>query len=566
MKNFSLNLTIIFFYAFFGILWITLSDVLVLKFVEDLEHLDKYQSYKGWFYIGITTLLLYFLMSFFEKKNEKRALIEQKLTRQYESIFKNAREGIFLHELDGTMIDVNPYLEKFYNREKDKIIGQNIAIFFKEEDLKILETLFEELLEKRFVAFEMELKNFDGTPFIASIKSHILELDGREIVQGTLQDLTSNINNELLLNQSKNIFNNIQEGVVVTDLKGSITEVNRAFETITGYSSLEAIGKNPSVLKSGRHDDAFYKELWSDLRTNFKWSGQFYNKKKNGEIYPSFANISAIKNSQGKVQNYIGIFTDISEVLNYEQELREKDIILIQQSKMASLGEMIDNIAHQWKQPLGLISISNGLIKMSQRANESATPKNKMINEAIVNIDNEVKHLTSTINDFRNFFSPSKEKKEFLIETCINSLILLVESRLKNRNIKVIKKISSTKIYSIKNELLQILMNVVNNAIDALDDSMEEQKYIFIETFKKDNNLFISIKDNAGGIPDEIKEKVFESRFTTKEEGKGTGVGLYMSRQVIKSLKGTLLFENVEYEFKEKNYKGANFVITVPIK
>ena len=788
MKKFSSKTTIISLYALFGILWITVSDEIVLKAVEDIDQLCRYQSYKGWFYIFITTLLLYFLISFSERKNKKidsiltslfqvipdllfvmekdgtiidyRAqtngnlyvkpevflgkkmqevlpdkvkeffsknlentltyqslqifeydleiegvkkhfearmaklptdknimviirditaqvqnkqqlefqslLLEQslsgidvvnekgvfsyvnqsylkmwgydsqeellgtsplshcvdpampqkiiekvekegehtfsfkakrkdgttfdtlmavkyvyfkgekfytassmdvseteKLKRKYEVMFMNSREGIFLHELDGTMIDVNPYIEKLHNLPKDKIIGINVGTFFKEEDFEKADTLMKELSEKGYVEFAIELKKIDGTPFFASIESHILELDGRQVVQGTLKDLTINIKNELLLNRSKKIFDNIQEGVLITNSGGYITEVNKAFETITGYSYSDALGDKVSLLRSGKHGDDFYKAMWSSLKSDLKWSGKVYNKKKNGEIYTSFLTISTIKNSAGEIENYIGIFTDISDVLEYEKELREKDIILIQQSKMAAMGEMIDNIAHQWKQPLGLISMSNGLIKMSQRANTS-TPKNKMINEAIINIDSEVKHLTTTINDFRNFFSPNKKKEEFFIGICIDRMISLLESRLKNRNIKVIKKISSTKIYSIENELVQVLMNIINNAIDALDESIEDQRYIFIETFKKGDTLFISIKDNAGGIPDAIKDKVFESRFTTKEVGKGTGIGLYMSRQVIHSLGGTLLLENVAYQFKEKHYTGANFMITVP--
>lgn len=408
----------------------------------------------------------------------------------------------------------------------------------------------------------MELKKLDGTLFFASIKSHLLELEGRRVAQGSIQDLTLEVNNQLLLNRSKKIFENLQEGVVITDENGYITEVNSAFETITGYDSRAVMGHRMSLLKSGKHNDDFYRELWGSLRTNLKWSGKVYNKKKNGEIYTSFLTISAIQSSEGVVQNYIGVFTDISNLLRYEQELREKDIVLIQQSKMAAMGEMIDNIAHQWKQPLNLISMSNGLIKMAQRYN--TVKSQEVTKEAIENINNEVKHLTTTINDFRNFFNPDKTKREFLIEGCIERIVLLLESRLKNRNIKVIKKISSTKIYSIENELVQVLMNIVNNAIDALSESTAVQRYIFIETFKEGDHLIISIKDNAGGIPNEIKERVFESRFTTKEEGKGTGIGLYMSRQVINSLGGVLTVENVAYPFKDQQHKGANFIINLP--
>ena len=487
---------------------------------------------------------------------------KERLFRQYETIFNIAREGIFLHELDGTMIDVNPYLEKFHNRPRSEIIGLNVSVFFNEEDIPRLEALFEELFLKGYVEFEMELKKLDGTPFFASIKSYLSELDGRQIIQGTLKDLTLELNNELLLSRSERIFQNLQEGVVITDKNGRISEVNRAFKSITGYSYDDAIGNNMSLLKSGLHSDDFYQEMWHGLQVNLRWAGKVYNKKKNGEEYTSFLTISTINNNEGIIQNYIGIFTDISDVLRYEKELREKDIILIQQSKMAAMGEMIDNIAHQWKQPLNLISLSNGLIKLSQEY-EMIASKQEVL-EAIDHIDNEVKHLSTTIDDFRNFFKPDKTKREFLIENCIASLIILIQSRLKKQSIQIIKKISTSKICSIENELVQVLMNIVNNAIDALGERPLDSKYICIETYKEKESLYISIKDNAGGIPLEIQEQIFESRFTTKEEGKGTGIGLYMSRQIMESLGGTLICENVEYRLNDQLHKGANFIIKIP--
>lgn len=487
---------------------------------------------------------------------------KEKFSRQYKSIFENVRESIFLHELDGTMIDVNPYMEKLHNQPKSKMIGRNVSIFFKKEDLERLEKFFEEVLINGYVEFQMELKKMDGTLFFASVESYLLELDGRQVVQGTIQDLSLEIKNNFFLNRSKKIFENLQEGVVLTDKNGYISEVNSAFENITGYSALEVIGNKMSLLSSGKYDEDFYKKMWSRLTREFQWSGNIENKKKNGKFYTSFLTISTIKDSDDDVQNYIGIFRDISKVVRYEEELKEKDTILIQQSKMAAMGEMIDNIAHQWKQPLNIISMSNSLIKMGQKYNRETSQE--VIREAVENIEHEVMHLTTTINDFRNFFNPIKRKKEFLIDESMNKLLRLLQSRFKSNAIVVINRMQSITIVSIENELVQLFMNVINNAIDALEENNKSKRYIFLESFEENDRVIVSIKDNAGGIPDEIKEKIFESRFTTKEEGKGTGIGLYMSRQVIHGLGGTIVVENIEYQFDGENYKGANFIITIP--
>lgn len=457
---------------------------------------------------------------------------KEKLSKQYEAIFKNAKEGIFLREINGTIIDVNPYIEKLYNRSKEELIGKNFMNLFLEKDKQIFKKINKQLIDKGFVKFEIELKKLDGTIFNASIQSSLLELEGKKIVQGILKDLTIENENKLILDRSKNIFENIQEGVMITSPNGYIIEVNKAFENITEYYSSEVIGKNPSILKSGKQEDIFYQKMWQSLIKKGIWSGNIYNKKKSGVLYTSYLTISGIKNDKNEIQHYVGIFTDISDALEYEKDLHEKDLLLIQQSKMAMMGEMIDNIAHQWKQPLSIISVSNGLIKFNQE-NSSFSTKEELY-DVINNIDTQVKHLSSTIDDFRNFFQPDKIKKEFPLESCINRLFILIKSKLDNNDIEVITNIYNSNIFSIENEFVQVLMNIITNSLDELQESKEDKKYIFIDSYEEDNNIVISIKDNAGGIPENIIDKIFESRFTTKEEGKGTGIGLYMSRNIMK--------------------------------
>ena len=552
-QSFS-KLKIILIYALFGSLWIFYSDKILTTLVKDIETINTLQSYKGWLFIFITSMLLYYLIKQYEKE-------KLELSKLHETIFNNAREGIFLHELDGTVIDVNPYIEKLNNVSKNKIIGTNISLFIKEENLEKTKALRNKLMTKGEVKFELEHKKIDGSSFYASITSQLIEFDGRQIIYCTLKDLTVTKENILLLERSKEIFENIQEGIMITNKDGYIKEVNKAFISITGYPYHQVLGKNASILKSEKHNKKFYSKLWNSLQKRDKWSGKIINKKKNGEIYTSFLTISAINDKDGKVQSYIGIFADISDVLKYEKELREKDLLLIQQSKMAAMGRMIDSIAHQWKQPLSIISMSNGLLKFHQE-DETFSSKED-IDEAIENIEKGVNHLSSTIDDFRNFFNPDKTKKEFLISNCINRVILLLKSKLKNEDIQIVKEIEELNIYGVENELVQVIINIIANAIDAFQESTVEDKYIFINSHKKDNLAIISIKDNAYGIPEDIIEKVFETRFTTKEEG--TGVGLYMSKNIIDSYKGSLSVENSEYLYSDDEFKGANFIIELPL-
>lgn len=242
----------------------------------------------------------------------------------------------------------------------------------------------------------------------------------------------------------------------------------------------------------------------------------------------------------------------------------EKERLLVQQSKMALMGEMIGNIAHQWKQPLSLISMSNALIQIGRT--NTMTVEEKEIDEAVENIDNSVRHLSETIDDFRNFFRPSKEKSFFHIRKVFNKTFRLIDSQFKNNLITIQEEIEDIEGYGYENELLQVIINILKNAKDEfMKQDSKAKRVLFIKTEKNDTQLVIKIKDNAGGIPAEYLNKIFEAYFTTKSDNDGTGIGLYMSKQIIDGMNGSLKVSNVEYEFEGENYTGAEFIICIPL-
>jgi two-component system, NtrC family, sensor kinase len=239
----------------------------------------------------------------------------------------------------------------------------------------------------------------------------------------------------------------------------------------------------------------------------------------------------------------------------------EKEKLLIQQSKMATMGEMIGNIAHQWKQPLSVISLSNGIIKLNR---EFKSFSEEEIEDAIKGIDDSVKNLSSTIDDFRNFFNPNKKEESFNIKDAFDKTFKLIDSQFKYNDIKIIKNIQSVIIDTYENELLQTLINILKNAKDELiKKDVNEKKFIFIDAIKEDKKLIIRIKDNANGIPEDIIDNIFGAYFTTKEKTGGTGIGLYMSKNIIEHMGGTLSVSNVEYIHDGVKYKGAQFQIVL---
>lgn len=269
-------------------------------------------------------------------------------------------------------------------------------------------------------------------------------------------------------------------------------------------------------------------------------------------------------------QNYKTILEQKHALTKFNQELesiiekklaesREKDEILFQQSKMAAMGDMIGNIAHQWRQPLNTISVVSGGMVMQK---ELDTLDDAAFEEGIRTINNTVQFLSQTITDFKDYFKPDKRKEEFDIQTSVLHDISLIQPSYTSLGIKILSTLQNTSLYSYKTQLSQVVLNILNNAKDALSNSPHREKYIFISSYSTEQELIISIKDNAGGIADTILSKIFEPYFTTKHPSQGTGIGLFMTQEIIsKHLNGIITVCNVDYSYKDKLYRGAQFDI-----
>ena len=172
--------------------------------------------------------------------------------------------------------------------------------------------------------------------------------------------------------------------------------------------------------------------------------------------------------------------------------------------------------------------------------------------------------MSRTIDDFRDFFKPQKEKRSFNIKDIYNKTISLFNNDLKT--IKIITNINDIEIVGYDSELIQVLMNIMNNAVHILNQQEIKTKLIFINIYKTSNSAIIEIHDNAGGVPLDIIHRIFEPYFTTKHKSQGTGIGLYMSEEIInKHMKGSLVVNNIEFKYEEVSYKGAQFTIELPL-
>ncbi len=250
--------------------------------------------------------------------------------------------------------------------------------------------------------------------------------------------------------------------------------------------------------------------------------------------------------NQMKPSKIIGTILDLTDI-------RMQDTMLIQQSKSAQMGEMINMIAHQWRQPLNAISAAS--IKLTMQS-QMGILTDEEIGTTAKFIEDMTQKMSQTINDFMNFTKSTNKKELIVFDDIFQDIFNIIGTQLDNHNISVnidIEKENS--LYTYKKELEHILINIISNARDAHENIDNENKYIDIKAYIKNNIFIIKISDNAGGIEDSMLSRVFEPYFTTKETNKGTGLGLYMSKKILQEhLNGDVFVKN-------NTHGGAEFTI-----
>lgn len=236
--------------------------------------------------------------------------------------------------------------------------------------------------------------------------------------------------------------------------------------------------------------------------------------------------------------------------------------ILIQHTKKVAMGEMLENIAHQWRQPLSVISVAASGIKLKKEFDEL---NDEFLMESVNSINESAQFLSKTIDDFRNFSIGTKVSHEFNMEDTIEKSLQLFGIKYNNYNIKIVKDIKSISIKSVESELIQVLINLLNNSKDAFEKS-KDKKIIFINVKEEEKHLIIEIKDSAGGINSKVIKRIFDPYFTTKHQSQGTGIGLYMCEQIItKHMNGTINVKNESFLYNNNDYIGASFTISLPL-
>jgi PAS domain S-box-containing protein len=506
----------------------------------------------------LSIILVVFWLYTYNKKVNK----EFSLNKKFKILFEQSSFFALIINSDGKIVEINSSFEStFFDK---KLFNKNIWEYpcWPQNEKLWLKNIIKDYSENIKVQRELNIFGLDGKQKVLEMVISSFEIDGEiEYVMIAL-DITLKKQREKELKNAHIVFSNAHDGIVVTDENINIVNVNKAFEENTGYSLEEVLGKNPKILKSGIQDEVFYKNMWTQLNEIGYWEGEITNKNKNEGFYIERIKINAVYNEEHKLTNYIAVFSDITLQKEQEKLLHEKEKLLFQQSKLSSMGEMIGNIAHQWRQPLSVISSSTSAIKLYEQ--EGIYSKEEVI-EFIDVILNSTKYLSNTIDDFRNFYKEDSEKIDFDVKLAINNSLNLIKTELVKQNINVVfVNEESFNICGTRNQFLQVMINILINAKDAFLEKDIINKAIFIDFYQDSQNNIIEIYDNAGGIDEDVIEHIFEPYFTTKHKSLGTGIGLYMSEEIItKQLKGQIFVSNKHFTYKYKECKGAEFKIII---
>lgn len=491
-------------------------------------------------------------------------------TNKFDVICKTIDNGIIVINKDLKVVFWNKWLEIRTNIKADFIVDKKLSDIFSNIDEKRL---------KRKISTSLVLDS--PTFYTPQTSDYLINIELGKVANKVFNNMQQSITITPLDKEAGLVILYIYDITLVSEMnyhleltKNDLSEKNKELELILN-TTMEAIivFKDDKIIDCNKIAlNLFLKSSRKEL-INLSCEEIFNVENKLLEketLEPIELNIQrkdgssflALVNSKEEFVNNQSIkiltLVDISD-------LRKKEQAMAEQSKLAAMGEMIGNIAHQWRQPLNIISIAASNINLKK---ELKVLDDETLKESLDLILKTTTHLSNTIETFNDYLREDKQKTLFNLSSNIRSNLELIEKYFKDQNINIILDLNDNlTLFNYANEFSQAFMNLLNNAKDALffNSNIIENKIIFISTKELLEQVEIEIYDNAGGIKPEIINKVFEPYFTTKHKYQGTGLGLYMSRNIIVSnMNGLIKVENYDFTYQNKNYTGAKFTITLP--
>jgi len=407
--------------------------------------------------------------------------------------------------------------------------------------------------EKGSHVFEWLYQLPDGSEFYATVELDLIQFSGSPCIRVIVNNNSEKVKSQKLLIEAEGdlqilakAMDQSMDSIMITDQDNTIMFINPAFTRITGYSEEEAIGQNPSILKSGVQNRAFYKSMWKDLRQGKPWNAKLVDRRKNGEFFPADLTITPVKNKAGDIVNFVGIKRDLTQHEALENKFR-------QAQKLEALGTMVGGIAHDFNNILA--GITGNLFVAKQIARDTPDLVKKLNNIECLSF-----RAADMIQQMLTFSRKGLVNMQSLaLNTILSDVLHLLQASIP-ANIYVQTDMCSNTLLIRGDPTLihQIVMNLVNNACDAVEADAQPSIAVQSDRFQTDADFVdahpyfkpgdyahVSIQDNGCGISEACVKHIFEPFFTTKEAGKGTGLGLAMVYGAIKSHHGYIEVESI---------------------
>jgi len=435
------------------------------------------------------------------------------------------------------------FISKEMQNMNNSILYNKINLKNNNEIGKMAEAFNEISFKNKILIQELKDNNIS---LEAKIKSRTLELESHN---DKLLQTRDSLNARM--NEFQALINSTLEALIVFE-NDKCSEINYECMKLFGFTSkTEVLGKDPSYFISKESRLLVEENSKKEFRSPF----EVFGVKKDGEIFCILLKEDLFISAKKKFK--ILAILDLSEVKKREKTLANN-------LKLASMGEMLENIAHQWRQPLSSISVAASGMELQE---EYGLLDKKRFRESLKSILDNTQQLSLTIDNFRDFFKADSENIIFNLKETFIKIKNLIFSKYENANIKIIFDIEDVSINGNEIELIQIFLNILNNSKDAFEVlNTIENKYVFISLMKEGNFVSINIKDNAKGIKEELLERIFEPFFTTKKQYLSTGTSLYLSREIIvNQFGGSICVKNVHFLYEKNKEVGCEFSIKLPL-
>jgi two-component system NtrC family sensor kinase len=493
-----------------------------------------------------------------ERKKFEKELKESE--EKFRNLFERVRHGLFISTKEGRFLDCNQAMWGLLGYPgKEEFLKMDIAkdLYVDPEDRKT----FQELVEKLgFVKdFEVEFKKKNGERITVLLTATAKRDEKGTIVgyEGLNIDITDRKRMERELKEANDFLMNLIEssvdGIIVTDMKGEILLFNRGAENLLDYKADEVVGK---MHIRNIYPPGVAKEVMDKLRSpDFGGVGKLtsfpiVHRKKDGELIEGDLSASLVYDEKGNEIASVGIFKDLRERLRIERELQKMQEALLQSEKLAAMGRLTSQIAHELNNPI------YGIMNTLELLKTEIPPESKRRRILELSLS-EIQRLSEMLRNMLSFSKPEEEKRRPIkIGELIEGILLMMEKQMRESNIQVVTSFDPNipEVMASTNQMRQVMLNIIKNAKEA----MPKGGILSVRTAREEDKVLIHIQDTGIGIPEEIRDKIFEAFFTTKQKVKGVGLGLSVCYGIIKDHGGKIKLESEEG-------KGTTFIISLPI-